>query len=180
MYPGHRCHAIGAFRHAALQPPSPEWSAFQPVLTQDSQHMHHGRSRHYAAVSAGMSCLTEAPLCCGHARCWQQAEEARVAFALEAIATWLQSGHTERAIGGIQAMVEFTTFAPPFPPGLASRAGQVRHFRSFWDSGAPRVGEEGAAGWSTWMMLDEQRKLQPLPPPPPPMPPAGADEVIAS
>jgi hypothetical protein len=44
---------------------------------------------------------------------------------------------------------------------------QVRSFADFWTATeAARVGEEGGCGWNTWLMMDEQRKLQPPPPPP--------------
>ena len=80
-----------------------------------------------------------------------QVEEARVGFVLQTIQAWLQAGYTERAVAGIQAVLEFAFFSPPFPPTLGlTEAGRLREFREFWESGAPRIGEEGAAGWASW------------------------------
>mmetsp|Transcript_37311 Transcript_37311/g.105267 ORF Transcript_37311/g.105267 Transcript_37311/m.105267 type:complete len:1342 (-) Transcript_37311:420-4445(-) len=77
-------------------------------------------------------------------------EEARVGFVLQAVQAWLQGGYTERAVAAIQAALEFSAFSPPFPPSMATDASKAREFRRFWQSGAPRIGEEGAAGWSRW------------------------------
>lgn len=32
----------------------------------------------------------------------------------------------------------------------SSYGAQLRLFEAFWQSGAPRLGEEGAAGWAAW------------------------------
>ena len=105
---------------------------------------------------------------------------------LEHLQMQMQSGHTERAVACIQALLEFKCFSPDFPgvshpachsshhgqpsvPALeashkvTTRPGKIpesstlcgadiyskqRAFRDFWMSGAPLIGDDGAAGWN--------------------------------
>jgi hypothetical protein len=73
----------------------------------------------------------------------------------------LQTGHSEHAVGCIQALIEFLCYSPaPIGSLGASTAGggsraysygaQLRLFASYWESGAPRIGEEGGSGWAAW------------------------------
>jgi hypothetical protein len=79
----------------------------------------------------------------------------------------VQTGHNEHAVGCIQAVIEFLYFSPaPIGSlGLSSSAAaaaggggsraysygaQLRLFASYWESGAPRIGEEGSSGWAAW------------------------------
>lgn len=71
-------------------------------------------------------------------------------------------GYTERALSLWQALVELCLFCPPAPPGnyllsfssifaailLNASSGVTKKdlLRSFWDSGVPRLGEEGHVG----------------------------------
>ncbi len=61
-----------------------------------------------------------------------------------------------------QAVLEFQVFnplssscsgpggGPPALQGPASWGAPLRLFDAFWESGAPRVGEQGARGWAAW------------------------------
>ncbi|GAA6004312.1 hypothetical protein JCM10207_000663 [Rhodosporidiobolus poonsookiae] len=67
-----------------------------------------------------------------------------------------QAGYSERALASFQALVELNLFRPA---SLASPDPQerpytyqdrlFRDFEAFWDSEAPRVGEQGAKGWGS-------------------------------
>ena len=73
-----------------------------------------------------------------------------------------QAGHTERAISLFQAAVELNL---NYPPSLSTMKLKERleFLEAFWDSGAPRVGEEGARGWSYWIdHKDEEQGTKPL------------------
>lgn len=65
-----------------------------------------------------------------------------------------QTGHHELAIGLCQAQVEYNIFSPPIK---VKESNKRRLFQEFWDSGAPRVGEDGAAGWAAWLQQEEER-----------------------
>lgn len=84
-------------------------------------------------------------------------EVALVRCTLDLISLELDAGHTEQAVARIQAVLEFhccnpllTGGAMPGALGGASHYAQLRLFRSFWLSGAPRIGSEGAEGWLAW------------------------------
>ncbi|XP_047737443.1 nuclear exosome regulator NRDE2 isoform X2 [Hyalella azteca] len=59
---------------------------------------------------------------------------------------WAQSGYRERAVGLWQAVLEYNLFTP-------DNLAQLKHedklplLEQFWDSRAPRIGEEGSLGW---------------------------------
>lgn len=87
---------------------------------------------------------------------------------LELVEAELAAGLSETAVARVQSLLEFHCFAPGAAdrPGLglggfghagggggggAMAPGQrLRLFDNFWESGAPRVGDEGAAGWAAW------------------------------
>ncbi|XP_033991146.1 nuclear exosome regulator NRDE2 isoform X2 [Trematomus bernacchii] len=66
-----------------------------------------------------------------------------------------QSGHSEKAISLLQAMIDFTFYKPDSVRGLSTKQ-QVEFFEPFWDSGEERVGELGARGWKAWMLQQEK------------------------
>ncbi|KAI4125723.1 MAG: hypothetical protein LQ347_005252, partial [Umbilicaria vellea] len=69
-----------------------------------------------------------------------------------------EAGYSEHALGIWQALLEYT-FCRPSQYELqigsnfsleAIRASSLSSFRDFWESEVPRIGEEGAKGWSTY------------------------------
>lgn len=61
-----------------------------------------------------------------------------------------EAGHKERAVAAFQALIELNVFCPERLKS-ADRTDKIIILESFWDSGVPRFGEEGAKGWSFWM-----------------------------
>eukprot|EP01062_Namystynia_karyoxenos_P030059 TRINITY_DN2249_c0_g1_i1.p1 TRINITY_DN2249_c0_g1~~TRINITY_DN2249_c0_g1_i1.p1 ORF type:complete len:1045 (+),score=329.74 TRINITY_DN2249_c0_g1_i1:78-3137(+) len=78
-----------------------------------------------------------------------------------------QCGYRERAVALLQAMIEANCFAPP---GLATWRDKMDALEKFWESEAPRVGEEGSQTWAAWHAQQQQTG----PHAPPPQPPPGA------
>ncbi|XP_064638340.1 nuclear exosome regulator NRDE2-like isoform X2 [Lineus longissimus] len=70
-----------------------------------------------------------------------------------------QAGFAEKSIALFQAMIEFNHFMPAVLH-QAPREEQVALFEPFWDSCVPRFGDEGAIGWSTWI-LDKSTNFPP-------------------
>lgn len=66
-----------------------------------------------------------------------------------------QAGYQELATALFQAEIEFSIFCPSL---LATKHGKLRLFEHFWNSNGPRVGEEGALGWSTWLEKEEENR----------------------
>ena len=64
-----------------------------------------------------------------------------------------QTGHHEFAIGLLQAQIEYSLFAPHIEVNERSKK---RLFKDFWDSGAPRIGEDSSTGWAEWVQKEEQ------------------------
>ena len=60
-----------------------------------------------------------------------------------------QAGHTEKAVSFLQAQLEFNLFCPDVLR-TASHKERLEFFEMFWDSGTPRLGEQGAVGWDVW------------------------------
>lgn len=69
-----------------------------------------------------------------------------------------ESGHVEKSIGYFQALIEFNCFSPP---ALVDHQDLVRNFEEFWNTEHPRVGDEGAAGWSSWYKNPSQDPPKP-------------------
>ncbi|KAK7468762.1 hypothetical protein VKT23_003263 [Stygiomarasmius scandens] len=65
-----------------------------------------------------------------------------------------QAGYTERATAMFQAQAELTFEMSQSFCGLPLEACLVA-FEEFWESEAPRVGEEGSKGWSRWNPQDQ-------------------------
>ena len=55
-----------------------------------------------------------------------------------------ESGYSELAIATWQALLEYSFCAPC---GLNSMTERVEHFKEFWESEVPRIGEDGSFGW---------------------------------
>ncbi|CAK7327938.1 unnamed protein product [Dovyalis caffra] len=66
-----------------------------------------------------------------------------------------QAGYQELATALFQAEIEFTVFCPSL---LLTDHSKLRLFEHFWNSDGPRVGEEGAVGWSTWLEKEEENR----------------------
>ncbi|KAI4326320.1 hypothetical protein MLD38_031646 [Melastoma candidum] len=66
-----------------------------------------------------------------------------------------QAGYRELATALLQAEIEFGLFCPPL---LLTESSKQRLFEHFWNSGAARVGEEGALGWSIWLEKEEEER----------------------
>ena len=66
----------------------------------------------------------------------------------------LQTGHAELALGIFQAAMEYTLFAPLIQPNESNKR---RLFEAFWESQAPRIGEDGALGWAAWLEREEEQ-----------------------
>ncbi len=65
-----------------------------------------------------------------------------------------RAGFREKGVALFQAMMELNLFSPEFP-GYYSLDDRLALFEPFWESGAPRFGEPGVAGWKT-VMKDKQ------------------------
>ena len=80
-----------------------------------------------------------------------------------------RAGFTERSVGVLQAAVELNMFAPKhlLPAAAAAAATPVgdmglaatrlRFYEAFWESEAPRLGDDGAEGWGTWLVKAQER-----------------------
>ncbi|MCO5592056.1 hypothetical protein L7F22_046050 [Adiantum nelumboides] len=64
-----------------------------------------------------------------------------------------QTGHHELAVGLFQAFIEYNLFSPLLD---VSERRKRRLFSEFWGSGAPRIGEDGAVGWASWLQEEEE------------------------
>lgn len=82
-----------------------------------------------------------------HWRHLEQLEREMCTVFEDMIRVLLQAGRSEEAVGRIQAQLEHCCM---FPERFASDVAKVKAFEAFWNSGAPRIGEEGAAGWAAW------------------------------
>lgn len=64
-------------------------------------------------------------------------------------------GYTEKAIAIYQALIEFNLFCKSDVESLAVNE-KIVCFEPFWDSGAPRIGEKDAIGWTDTV---QQKKI---------------------
>ena len=61
-----------------------------------------------------------------------------------------ETGFTERCIASWQALIEFNLFAPKSLQNSSALINDwIALFEPFWDSNCPRIGDNGAQGWST-------------------------------
>eukprot|EP00898_Chlorokybus_atmophyticus_P000447 jgi/Chlat1/1402/Chrsp12S01975 len=65
-----------------------------------------------------------------------------------------QSGHSEVAIARFQALIEYNVFAPQI---TTAEVNKLKLFQEFWDSEAPRCGDQSAQGWALWLEQQEQQ-----------------------
>lgn len=74
------------------------------------------------------------------------------------------AGQNERAIACYQALIEYNLCCPSNSASSAEGYKQkIAFFEPFWDSDAPRLGEDGAVGWKHWMQASEtHQKAKPL------------------
>eukprot|EP01079_Euglenida_sp_SAG-EU17-18_P003296 gene3296-3801_t len=86
-------------------------------------------------------------------------EEGLLQILSHAAAYERSAGFEERGIALFQAMVELNIHTPEDAPERWSDS--MGRFEVFWDSEAPRVGEQGAQGWKAW---SEARQGAPAPP----------------
>ena len=69
------------------------------------------------------------------------------------------AGQSERAVACYQALIEYNLCCPPNVATSAEGYKQrIAFFEPFWDSGAPRLGEEGAVGWRQWMETSQSQQ----------------------
>lgn len=66
-----------------------------------------------------------------------------------------QAGHSEKAVACYQALIEFNLCCPR---ELSEEHFKTRleFFETYWDSGCPRFGEQGALGWNSWTMANQR------------------------
>ncbi|KAJ8901625.1 hypothetical protein NDN08_003833 [Rhodosorus marinus] len=117
---------------------------------------------------------------------YPETEEDRLELIMAHARVLFASGKAERAIGLLQALLEYGLFSPEVQGPALSHEAQKILFSAFWRSGAPRIGEQGGKGWGSWavetrLRLSGYGREQPTsdqlstgkPPPPPPPPPPG-------
>lgn len=78
----------------------------------------------------------------------QEIQRAMVDFFVRACAFEKQGGYLERAVALFQGMLELNFFCPSH---LTEYNTKLKFLEAFWDSEAPRLGEEGATGWARWL-----------------------------
>ncbi|KAA8893364.1 NRDE-2, necessary for RNA interference-domain-containing protein [Sphaerosporella brunnea] len=69
-----------------------------------------------------------------------------------------QAGYRENAIAALQAMLELNVFAPAntIPPTSQQELETLLgHLEKFWDSEVPRIGEDNALGWASFVAAGE-------------------------
>ncbi|WCJ42165.1 Nuclear exosome regulator NRDE2 [Euphorbia peplus] len=66
-----------------------------------------------------------------------------------------QAGYKELATALFQAEIEFSLFCPSL---RLSEHGKLRLFEHFWNGNGPRIGEDGAVGWSSWLEKEEENR----------------------
>mmetsp|Transcript_34866 Transcript_34866/g.137765 ORF Transcript_34866/g.137765 Transcript_34866/m.137765 type:complete len:809 (+) Transcript_34866:742-3168(+) len=116
---------------------------------------------------------------------YAETDEDRLELVMANAKVLFASGKTERAIGQLQALLEYGLFSPQVQGPALSHESRNILFSAFWRSGAPRIGESGGKGWGSWavetrLRLSGYSREQPLsdslstgkppPPPPPPLP----------
>ncbi|BBN07353.1 hypothetical protein Mp_4g03110 [Marchantia polymorpha subsp. ruderalis] len=83
-----------------------------------------------------------------------EAEQGLVSIFVDLCRFNWQAGHHELAVGLFQAGIEYSLFSPPIQ---LTESNKLRLFEAFWSSGAPRIGEDGALGWVTWLEKEEEQ-----------------------
>ena len=70
---------------------------------------------------------------------------------LELCAFLRGAGHLEKAIALFQAQIEFNLFRPSILSRDMSHSDAVDFMSVYWDSSAPKFGENSSVGWSSWV-----------------------------
>ncbi|XP_024385096.1 uncharacterized protein [Physcomitrium patens] len=84
----------------------------------------------------------------------KDAELAMVSILADRCRFELQTGHAELGLAIFQAAMEYSLFVPLIQ---TTENNKRRLFEAFWDSQAPRIGEEGALGWALWLEKEEEQ-----------------------
>jgi len=61
------------------------------------------------------------------------------------------SGHYEKAIALFQAQLEFALFRPAVLGPTTAHKDAADFMSVYWDSNAPKLGEEACLGWAAWV-----------------------------
>ncbi|XP_063603586.1 nuclear exosome regulator NRDE2-like [Penaeus indicus] len=82
-----------------------------------------------------------------------------VDVAVQLAHVWRQAGFMERSIALFQALIEFNLFAPAHArvKNMTLEA-RLAFFEPFWDSRAPRFGEERASGWA--QVVEQKQQVE--------------------
>nr|XP_045612142.1 nuclear exosome regulator NRDE2-like isoform X3 [Procambarus clarkii] len=82
-----------------------------------------------------------------------------VDIAVQLAHVWRQGGYMERSIALCQALVELNLYSPKY---LCTKdtpvEAKIAVFEAFWDSRAPRFGEEKAIGWG--QVMERKQKVE--------------------
>ena len=60
-------------------------------------------------------------------------------------------GHYEKAVALFQAQLDFTLFRPAVLGPGSTHKDAVDFMSVYWDSNAPKFGEDGFQGWAAWV-----------------------------
>jgi len=60
-------------------------------------------------------------------------------------------GHYEKAVALFQAQLDFSLFRPSVLGPNTSHKDAVDFMSVYWDSAAPKFGEDASQGWATWV-----------------------------
>jgi len=60
-------------------------------------------------------------------------------------------GHHEKAVALFQAELEFCLFRPSVLSSVTPHKDAVDFMSVYWDSNAPKFGEDGCHGWAGWV-----------------------------
>ena len=88
----------------------------------------------------------DAPIACRHL---EPLENALVLLLTRAARAEASSGYGERAVGLLVAVIEANVYVPEEFRD-ASWSARLDAFEEFWESEAPRIGDEGGEGWCKW------------------------------
>lgn len=85
-------------------------------------------------------------------------DQSMLAMFVDSCAFQSAAGFQERSLACFQALVEYNMFSPQEFKGSAAGGRSFTLFEAFWESSAPRVGDENAAGFAEWV---SRRQLAP-------------------
>ena len=61
------------------------------------------------------------------------------------------AGHFEKAVALFQALIEYNLFRPEILGPDTPHKDAVDFMSVYWDSSAPKFGEDSASGWASWV-----------------------------